>query len=129
MLRIDHINISAPYPILLEVKNFYCRLLNVEVGPRPNFARRGFWLYPAGNDQDALIHLTESDQHQAPVANQYLDHIAFELSLPEKDNLVQQLEQQAIAYQAVYLADIKAHQIFFKDPIGNGVEATFKEET
>ena len=61
-MHIEHINISAPRELIEEEKKFFCDIFDVKEGFRPKFSRNGYWLYSGGN---ALIHLTENDDHHA----------------------------------------------------------------
>ena len=60
-MHIDHISIAAPLELLEQVREFYCNILELEVGPRPDFGIAGYWLY---GDNHPLIHLIESPNHQ-----------------------------------------------------------------
>jgi catechol 2,3-dioxygenase-like lactoylglutathione lyase family enzyme len=60
-MHIDHINIATPMELLERVRDFYCSVLDLREGFRPNFSQRGFWLYA---DDKPLIHLSESNRRQ-----------------------------------------------------------------
>jgi catechol-2,3-dioxygenase len=122
-MRIDHINISAPMALLEQVKTFYCGALQLDEGPRPDFGRRGFWLYGDGRP---IIHLIESDDHFAAERPQYLDHVAFEVQGIQ--GYIDRLEQLGVSYSVRHIPDFHIAQVFCKDPCGNGVEANFANE-
>ena len=44
-MQLDHINIKAPEALLEEVRDFYCAVLGLQEGARPNFSSPGYWLY------------------------------------------------------------------------------------
>ena len=122
-MKIDHINIAAPMDLLTAARGFYCKVLGLEDGPRPDFKFRGFWLY---GDGKPIIHLMESNSHYPADRPHYIDHLAFQMK-----NLrayVQRLESSGIEYQVNYIADFDISQVFCKDPCGNGVEANFPGE-
>jgi catechol 2,3-dioxygenase-like lactoylglutathione lyase family enzyme len=75
-MRIDHINIAAPMQLLEKVRDFYCKALLLEEGPRPDFGIPGFWLY---GDGKPILHLIESNEHHRAAKPHYLDHVAFEV--------------------------------------------------
>jgi len=119
-VKIDHINIAAPYELLLQVKDFYCAALELEDGPRPDFGVRGFWLY---GDGSPIIHLLESDAHFASEKQHYLDHVAFEAK--DITAYVARLEAIDVEYTRSHRPEFNFSQVFCKDPCGNGVEANF----
>lgn len=121
-MHLDHINISASWTQLTQLKDFYCNILELVVGSRPEFSRRGFWLY--SGDQ-ALLHLTESYLHGPGERRHHLDHYALRgQGLPA---FIERLTQRRVAYQIHYLEALGQTQVFFDDPIGNGVEVNFME--
>jgi len=123
-MYIDHINISTPRELLNEVKDFYCNVLGLKNGFRPNFSRFGYWLY-AGDK--ALIHLIESDSHFANEKQGYLDHFAFRAT--GLASILQRLDSHQIEYRTSFIAEKNLTQVFFKDPAGIGVEIGFVAET
>lgn len=123
-MHIEHINISAPRELLQQVKEFYCNIFNLTEGFRPAFSRNGFWLYA---DRQAIIHLTESNQHYCHKTPCYLDHIAFQFQGLQQ--FIQKLRAMDVEFTADSLLDIGMTQIFFKDPAGMGLEANFVNES
>lgn len=129
-MHIDHINISAPKAVLDIEKDFFCEVFQLAVGYRPNFTRNGYWLYATQTnktDSNALVHLTESDEHSGSPVNHYLDHIAFQLT--GLTQLLAKLNELGISYRMDSLPDIGMTQVFFKSPAGIGLEANFLNET
>jgi catechol 2,3-dioxygenase-like lactoylglutathione lyase family enzyme len=122
-MKMDHINISAPMPLLEQVRDFYCTVFAMEDGFRPSFNHRGFWLY-SGNKP--LVHLVESDQYHANQKQGYLDHIAFQLS--DAESVVARLQSLDIQYRVSHLPEINLTQVFFNDPAGIKIEANFPGE-
>ncbi|RYG15494.1 MAG: diguanylate cyclase [Chitinophagaceae bacterium] len=122
-MHIEHINISAPMELLVQVKDFYCSIFGLTEGFRPKSTIGGFWLY---SDKHALIHLAESDQHYRSERQGYLDHIAFQTTGLE--NVISQLKSTNIEFSHYYSPEINMTQLFFKDPAGTGIEVNFLNE-
>ncbi|MGL1959391.1 MAG: VOC family protein [Colwellia sp.] len=116
-MNIDHINISAPFNLLEEVKSFYCQLFTIKAGARPNLPMHGYWLY--ANDK-AIIHLCESNAHCRHEKQGHLDHIAFNV---ENINAIATiLNKMNVAFTANKIEKADISQLFFKDPAGIHVE-------
>ena len=123
-MHIDHINISAPKELLEQLRDFYCNVLGLREGFRPNLSRPGFWLYAGDN---ALIHLVESNSHYANDRQGYLDHFALRSAgLPKT---LERLRSCNIDYRTSYIAELGLTQVFCRDPAGTGVEIGFPGET
>lgn len=123
-MNIDHINISAPKDLLKEVRDFYCEVLGLREGFRPNLSRPGFWLYAGDN---ALIHLVESNSHYASERPGYLDH--FALRSAGLQETLERLQSRNIDHRTSFIAELGLTQVFCKDPAGTGVEIGFPGET
>lgn len=123
-MRLDHFNIAAPWALLETVRDFYVDVLGFEEGPRPPFDRRGYWLY---SDGKPLIHLIESDEHEAAGKRHYLDHIAFRSSGARAQR--NRLEAHGVTYRVSSIPGAGTTQLFFQDPAGTGLEINFPEET
>jgi len=123
VVRIDHINIRVPNPLLDEVRRFYVDVLGLTEGERPSFSSRGYWLYAAGIP---LVHLSERKQRGNSSGNGYLDHVAFHVTDP--DTLIKRLEKAGIGYSQSHIAELGLGQLFFQDPAGNGLEANFRTQ-
>lgn len=115
-MDLNHINISAPMELLEEVKAFYCRVLGLREGYRPNFSRRGFWLYEGDKP---LVHLTESGVHYRSERG-HLDHVAFQTE--DLAAVVEGLEFLGVSYRKIHVPDTGITQLFFEDPAGTGLE-------
>ncbi len=59
-MKLHHINIKAPRELLQQERDFFCVVLGLHEGIRPDFSIRVYWLY-AGDK--AIVHLSESDAH------------------------------------------------------------------
>ena len=123
-MYIDHINISAPMELLQDLRNFYCNVLGLEEGVRPNFSSNGFWLYSGAK---AIIHLSESEKRKGTDQKGFFDH--FALRSENLSKVTDKLDEIGVQYHKVYLPDIGLHQVFFNDPSGTGVEVNSTNET
>lgn len=127
-VALNHINITAPYGLLEKVRDFYANVLGLTVGDRPDFMRKGFWLY-SGNEP--IVHLTACDATDArnngkPELN-FFDHIAF--SCKGLVEAVSHLKQMNIAYEVIEIDSLGQTQVFVRDPAGVGVELNFVDES
>jgi len=106
----------------LEVtKNFYCDLLGLEPGPRPNFQFPGWWLY-AGDHP--VLHVSVRHVASTKGGTGSFDHIALRATgLTEMRAL---LERRGIPFEEQRVDDNTVHQIFFHDPNGLRVELDYE---
>ena len=118
-MHIDHINIAAPAELLEKVRDFYCDVLDLAEGFRPDFSRDGYWLY---SGEKALVHLVESTRHHDNEKQGYFDH--FALRTTGLARVLARLDRFNIEYTTNHLPQINLTQIFCKDPSGTGVEIT-----
>ena len=123
-MRLDHINIKAPARLIEEVKDFYCQVLDLEPGFRPEFSSPGFWLYAA--DQP-IVHLSISEDTLVPESGSYLDHVAFQTEGLEA--VAAKLASLKISMRRNYIPELDMTQIFIQDPAGNGIEINFPGES
>jgi catechol 2,3-dioxygenase-like lactoylglutathione lyase family enzyme len=122
-MQLDHVNISAPAELLEKVRDFYCDVLGLTEGFRPNFSKDGYWLY---SEDKAIIHLFVSSRHHENEKQGYFDHFALRTTGLAK--MLEQLDAFNIEYRTSYLPEISLTQIFCKDPSGTGVEISFLNE-
>lgn len=123
-MQLDHINIKAPQATLEVIKDFYCNIFEMAIGPRPNINHSGYWLY---KDDNALIHLSESENLLPIETRNNLDHVAFRMS--GLTQFVERLECADVPYSIKFNTDTNTSQIFFHDPAGVRLEANFKAES
>ena len=104
-------------------RNFYCTMLDLEVGKRPNFSFPGWWLYKNGVP---ILHVVGGKSRQELRAGT-LDHMAFTATglLPT----LKLLEDRKIAYDLRRLdapeGGVDLWQLFFMDPNNAKVELDF----
>jgi catechol 2,3-dioxygenase-like lactoylglutathione lyase family enzyme len=122
-MHIDHINIRGPERLLRQVRDFYCEVLGLEEGFRPDFSTAGYWLYAA--DQP-LVHLSVGSGGEGGEVSGHLDHVAFRASgLAE---LLRRLDDHGVEYRRSYIEELELTQLFLRDPSGTGLELNFKGE-
>lgn len=125
---LNHFNITAPYELLEKVRDFYVEVLGLAVGERPNFTRKGFWLY-AGDEP--LVHLTACDSEDTRAAGVaapgFFDHIAF--SCKGLSEVIERLKRFDISYEVDEVVPLNQVQLFVRDPSGVGVELNFVNES
>ncbi len=120
-MHLDHINIKGPAELLENEKQFFCDVLGLREGYRPEFPSKGFWLYA---DDKAVIHLSESNQHVPTCQQGCFDHVAFRSS--DLAALVQRLERKHIEHSLVHVKEISLSQVFLKSPSGTRIEINGK---
>ncbi len=123
--ELNHVNLRSPYETMLKLKDFYCDVVGLKVGPREGFSSRGFWLYIGDND---VLHLAEYRGDGEPLMNVLttVDHISFTCTdIPATEA---HLKQHNVEYSIRDLPVLNVKQINFKDPVGNGIELFFHLE-
>jgi catechol-2,3-dioxygenase len=121
-IALNHYNLRAPRALLLQLKEFYCEVIGLEVGARPAFDSFGYWLY-AG--VQPVLHLSEAragDIRHTDIATTF-DHVAFSCVDPEQ--MEARLLARELPYQVTFVPALQQKQIFLRDPAGNGVELNF----
>ena len=81
--ELNHVNLRTPYETMLKLKDFYCDVVGLKVGPREGFSSRGFWLYINENDANAVVHLAEYRGEGEPLNNALttLDHFRLRVRI------------------------------------------------
>ncbi|HEY6187470.1 MAG TPA: VOC family protein [Pyrinomonadaceae bacterium] len=125
---LNHFNITAPPELLEKVRDFYVEVLGLAVGDRPDFRRKGFWLY-AG--REPIVHLTACENGDAraegKAGTSFLDHVAF--SCKGLSGLIERLKRLNIPYEVSEVASLGQVQVFLYDPARVGVELNFVNES
>lgn len=119
---LNHINIVAPTCKLKTIMEFYTSILGFKVGPRPNFTQGGYWLY---SNNKALVHLTEGNSVEIKNGSA-LDHIAFMAT--DLKAAMKALNNYGTPYSMKEVSELQQTQLFFKDPVGLGVELNFSSD-
>jgi catechol 2,3-dioxygenase-like lactoylglutathione lyase family enzyme len=123
-MNLHHINIKAPAALMEEEKRFFCELLGLREGDRPDFSSKGHWLY--SGDQ-AIVHLSLSEQYFTNEGQGYFDHVAFQTS--ELADLLQRLDSAGIKYSSNHVSQLGMTQVFLKSPSASGIEVNCLDQT
>ena len=102
-------------------RDFYCVLLDLKVGWRPNFNFPGLWLY---DDKSAILHVI-GGKTRAEMRPGVIDHMAF--SATDLRGTAQRLTERGLRYDLRRLANSAdgQWQLFCHDPNGARVELDF----
>jgi catechol 2,3-dioxygenase-like lactoylglutathione lyase family enzyme len=107
-------------------KQFYCDMLGLEAGPRPNFRFPGWWLYAGGTPVLHVIHRDKLNEVRAGV----IDHMAF--TATDLPGTVAKLQKAGVEYELRRLPEggvgAGLWQLFFDDPHGGKVEFDFHKD-
>jgi catechol 2,3-dioxygenase-like lactoylglutathione lyase family enzyme len=127
-VSLNHFNITAPFDLLERVRDFYVEVLGLDVGDRPGFRRKGFWLY-AGDEP--IVHLTACDEADVRANGElglnFFDHVAF--SCEGLPGIIERLQNFDIPYEMAEIDSLGQIQVFVRDPAGVGVELNFMDES
>ena len=119
---INHYNLRSDEETMNALKDFYINIVGLKLGERPAFKSTGFWLSAEGKD---VFHLssTKSNEVRDHHVNSTFDHLAFSASnMPFYEKI---LTDNNIEYNYREVPEIGTKQLFFKDPVGNGIELIF----
>lgn len=119
-MRLSHFNVGTRD--LQACVEFYRDVVGLEVGPRPNFASKGAWMYSQG---EPLVHLVELQDAELGGTGP-LDHVALELT-----GLHEFIEHLALKEQPFHdqpIPDDEGWQVFVEDPCGVKLEFNFLNE-
>ena len=119
---INHYNLRADDQTMHSLKEFYINIVGLTLGQRPPFKSKGFWLNAQGKD---VLHLssTKNNEKKENHVNGTFDHLAFIASNLKYYEEI--LNENNIPFTFREVPEIGTKQIFFKDPVGNGVELIF----
>jgi catechol 2,3-dioxygenase-like lactoylglutathione lyase family enzyme len=119
---------------LEHTKSFYCDILGLEVGDRPDLGFDGYWLYLG---DIACLHLADRASYTAykarvgtPVPQQTadtgaIDHIAFNAT--GFGDFLTRLKERGLAFRLNEIGDIGLKQIFVQDPNAITLELNFRD--
>jgi catechol 2,3-dioxygenase-like lactoylglutathione lyase family enzyme len=101
--------------------DFYCGLLGLQEGPRPDLGFPGAWLYAPGNPQ-ALLHIYW-ERPMPAIRTGVIDHMAFTAS--DLKAVKARLDERGLKYDLRPPASAGIWQLFTFDPNGARVELDF----
>lgn len=116
---LDHLNFRVPSHLLVPMKSFYCDIVGLYEGARPDFGTVGYWLYAQGQPVIHLSCLKNADLFD-PLAKSAFDHVAFRCL--DADAALQALTEQGVQFTLRHFPLEGLSQIFMRDPAGNTVE-------
>ena len=117
-----------------KTKDFYVDILGLEVGYRPDFPFKGYWLYLKENKKAACIHLAmrkqDTGQHyyigkKDDVKSGYgaIDHVAF--NADDIEGMKSKLDKISMEYTHRKVPGFPLEQLFIDDPDGVKVELNY----
>ena len=121
---LNHYTIRCTPPEVDGIREFYTRVLRLQVGDRPTMPRPGCWLY--GTQGTPIVHIYAALDDPIDAATGSLDHISFSVSGLYATRTV--LREAGIAFDVLHVHGTSIHQIFLRDPKGLKVELTFDLE-
>jgi catechol 2,3-dioxygenase-like lactoylglutathione lyase family enzyme len=114
-------------------RDWYVRVLGMEVGPHPDFGVPVYWLYLGGRD---VLHLTHGGPDVSEARKRYLgqesqathgsgviDHVAFRAT--GLDETIAHLDALGIPFKERRADSQSLYQLFLFDPNGVKVELNF----
>jgi catechol 2,3-dioxygenase-like lactoylglutathione lyase family enzyme len=116
--RLDHVNLRTTRSA--EMRHFYCEVLGLRSGPRPNFSFGGAWLYCG---ERPVVHLVEVDVASPPSSELALQHFAF--AGTGLAALLASLERHGVSMRLGFLSDFGLCQVNVRDPDGNHLHIDF----
>mgnify|MGYP003320548442 FL=1 len=119
---INHYNLRTDDQTMHTLKEFYINIVGLTLGQRPSFKSKGFWLNAQGKD---VLHLssTKNNEKKEHHVNATFDHLAFSASNLKYYEEI--LNENNIPFTFREVPEIGTKQLFFKDPVGNGIELIF----
>ena len=129
ILHLDHFAIRTAR--MQETLRFYCDVLGLQPGPRPQLSVEGVWLY---SGVTAIVHLVElpaaadagrpDDPGGPPISARHVDHVALRATGYEP--MRERLLQAGVKLREASVPALNLRQLFFRDPNGIAVELNFR---
>jgi extradiol dioxygenase family protein len=120
-----HFNIRCSVEDLPAIEKFYGDVLDLKVGPRPNFMMPGIWLYYG---DDPILHVGARFPKGAQIKDKHsgsIDHIAWKASGAAEFR--KRLKRLDIEFEEQNIQDA-GYQVFLYDPVGTKLEFNFLNE-
>ena len=117
-----------------KTKDFYVDILGLEVGYRPDFPFKGYWLYLKENKKAACIHLAMRKQDtgqdyyigkkdDVKSGSGAIDHVAF--IADDIEGMKSKLDKISMEYTHRKVPGFPLEQLFIDDPDGVKVELNY----
>lgn len=116
-------------------KDFYCKVLGMQLGMRPPLEFPGYWLYlgdiPCIHIAEWETYRTHSEGLGIPVTTKSastgaVDHIAFNAT--DFDGVVARIRDNEVDFTLNSVPDIGLRQLFVEDPNGVKIEINIMSE-
>ena len=120
ILRLDHVNIRTTQ--LEAMVQWYTELLDLQLGPRPNFPFAGAWLY-AGDI--AIVHIIVVDDDKAIGSEESLKLEHFALRATGMRAFEDKLKSRDELYRRSDISEFAIAQFNIWDPDGNHIHVDF----
>lgn len=120
-----HFNIRCSVEDLPAIEKFYGDVLDLKVGPRPNFMMPGIWLYYG---DDPILHVGARFPKGAQIKDKHsgsIDHIAWKANGAAEFR--KRLKRLDIEFEEQNIQDA-GYQVFLYDPVGTKLEFNFLNE-
>ncbi len=129
--KLDHVTVNTDD--LEDTRDFYCNVLGMTDGYRPELGFEGAWFYVGDTP---CIHVCEwasytvwAEAQGLPHSKRAagtgsLDHVAF--NAEDYDGAVARLEASGLDFSRNLVRDISLRQLFVRDPNGVCVELNFR---
>jgi catechol-2,3-dioxygenase len=123
-IAFNHYNLRAPRELMDRLRDFYCEIVGLQQGKRPDLGSFGYWLY-AGDH--CILHLSETRANESRLTHTSttFDHVAF--TCTDRAEMEARLDRHNIRFSRGHVAELGIHQLFLRDPAGNGVELSFRD--
>jgi catechol 2,3-dioxygenase-like lactoylglutathione lyase family enzyme len=127
ILHLDHFAIRTTR--LQESIDFYCNLLGLQPGPRPELPVEGVWLYSGVSAIVHLVELTAQPKGEAadgppPVSTRHVDHVALRAIGYEQTR--ERLTRAGLSFREASVPALNLRQLFLRDPNGIALELDFR---
>ena len=117
-----------------KTKDFYVNILGLNIGYRPDFPFKGYWLYLDENPKAACVHLAMRKQDtgqdyyigkkdDVKSGSGAIDHVAF--NADDIESMKAKLEKISIEYTHRKVPGFPLEQLFIMDPDGVKVELNY----
>jgi catechol-2,3-dioxygenase len=119
---LNHYNIRTDLTTMNRLGKFYIDIVGLKDGYRPPYESKGYWLYSGKKD---VLHLavTKKNETKDHCLGCSFDHAAF--SAKNYSKTINHLKKNNIDFYCREVPLLGNKQIFFKDPVGNGIEFFF----
>lgn len=122
---LDHYTLRCRADEIDVLRDFYCDVLGLWAGPRPDFTFPGHWMYAGATP---VVHiagrLPEGTADGVPGQTGRFDHLSF--AGQDVAAVERHLTARGIAFQGTPVPGFPLYQLFFHDPVGVKVELTFR---